>query len=43
MGNLWTDGCKFTYSNQFVEAPINILLPRDAYMHMADVVWTKEL
>lgn len=43
MGNMYHDNCKFTYSEKYVEKPINILLPRDAYMKIADKVWTKEL
>jgi hypothetical protein len=43
MGNLLTYGCKFTFSEKYVEKPINILLPRDVYMNIADVVWTSDL
>lgn len=43
MGNMYHDNCKFTYSQQLVEQPINILLPRDVYMKIADKVWTKEM
>lgn len=43
MGNLLTYGCKFTFSEKYVEKPINILLPREDYMEIADVVWTSDL
>lgn len=27
MGNIWRNGCKFSYSKQLVEKPINVLIP----------------
>ena len=43
MGNLHTDGCRFIFSQQLVEQPINIQLSRDVYMKLADKVWTEDL
>lgn len=36
MGNINKDGCKFSYSQQLVEKPINILLPRQKILEMSD-------
>jgi hypothetical protein len=36
MGNIRKNGCKFAYSEQLIEKPINILLPKEKYMEMAD-------
>ena len=43
MGNIYRDGCKFSFSEQLVEKPINVLLSRDAYLQMADVVWSGKI
>ena len=43
MGNLYRNGCKFSYSPDKPEQPINILLPRDVYMKLADKTWTEEI
>lgn len=40
MGDIKKDKCKFTFSRQLVEQPINILLPRSTYISLADKVWT---
>lgn len=40
MGDIKKDGCKFTFSRQLVEQPINILLPRSTYERLADKIWT---
>jgi hypothetical protein len=37
MGNILRDKCKFSYSNHLVEKPINILLPKETYMEIADL------
>lgn len=34
MGNIWQNGCKFSYSQQLVEKPINILIPREMLVNM---------
>ena len=36
MGNVWKNGCKFTYSRHFVEEPVNVLVPRNKLIEMAD-------
>ena len=36
MGNVWKNGCKFTYSKHLVEEPVNILVPRNKLIEMAD-------
>lgn len=36
MGNINKDGCKFSYSQQLVEKPINILLPRQKILELSD-------
>lgn len=36
LGNLYKHGCKFSTSPHLVEQPINILLPRQAYLDIAD-------
>lgn len=36
MGNINKDGCKFSYSQQLVEKPINILLPRSKLLELSD-------
>lgn len=38
MGDIYTDGCKFSYSPNYVEQPINILLPRKFYEDNADII-----
>lgn len=42
-GDIYQDGCKFIFSKQLVEQPINIQLPRSVYMKLADKVWTGDL
>lgn len=37
MGNIKQYGCKFVYSQQLIEKPINILLPKQKYIELADV------
>lgn len=37
MGNILKDKCKFSFSNHLVEKPINILLPKETYMEIADL------
>ena len=37
MGNIKKYGCKFSYSKQLKEKPINILLPKTSYIELADV------
>ena len=37
MGNIKKYGCKFSYSEQLKEKPINILLPKTSYIELADV------
>jgi hypothetical protein len=37
MGNILKKGCKFSYSKQLKEQPINILLPKETYIELADV------
>ena len=37
LGNILRDKCKFSYSNHLVEKPINILLPKETYMEIADL------
>lgn len=37
MGNILRDKCKFSFSNHLVEKPINILLPKETYMEIADL------
>ena len=37
MGNILRDKCKFSYSNHLIEKPINILLPKETYMEIADL------
>lgn len=37
MGNIYKKGCKFSYSTHLVEKPINILLPKEKYIELADV------
>lgn len=36
MGNVWKNGCKFTYSRQLVEEPVNVLLPREKLIEISD-------
>lgn len=43
LGDININGCKFSYSERLVEKPVNILLPREKYMKLADLVWTKKL
>lgn len=42
MGDIYQDGCKFIFSKHLVEQPINIQLPRNIYMALADKIWTKD-
>lgn len=35
LGNVWKDGCKFSYSTQLVEQPVNVLVPRDKMIEIA--------
>lgn len=37
MGNILRDKCKFSFSNHLIEKPINILLPKETYMEIADL------
>jgi hypothetical protein len=37
MGNIKQYGCKFVYSQQLIEKPINILLPKQKYIELADI------
>lgn len=37
MGDIKKYGCKFSYSEQLKEKPINILLPKTSYIELADV------
>lgn len=37
MGNIKEYGCKFSYSQQLIEKPINILLPKSKYIELSDV------
>lgn len=37
MGSIIKDKCKFAYSQQLIEKPINILLPKETYMEIADL------
>lgn len=37
MGNILRDKCKFSYSEHLIEKPINILLPKETYMEIADL------
>lgn len=37
MGNISKDKCKFSFSNHLIEKPINILLPKETYMEIADL------
>ena len=37
MGNISRDKCKFSFSNHLIEKPINILLPKETYMEIADL------
>lgn len=34
MGNIFKNGCKFAYSKQLVEKPINVLIPREKLIEM---------
>ena len=36
MGDIKKNGCKFSYSERLFEKPINILLPKQAYIKIAD-------
>lgn len=36
-GDINTNGCKFSYSNRLFEKPINILLPKETYLNIADI------
>lgn len=37
LGNIKINGCKFAYSTHLYEQPINILLPKETYIELADV------
>ena len=37
MGDIRKYGCKFSYSEQLKEKPINILLPKKTYIELADI------
>lgn len=37
MGNIKKNGCKFSYSKQLKEQPINILLPKETYIELAEI------
>jgi hypothetical protein len=37
MGSIKENGCKFSYSQQLIEKPINILLPKSKYIELSDV------
>ena len=37
MGNINKHGCKFSHSTQLVEKPINILLPKEKYIELAEI------
>ena len=36
MGNVWRNGCKFSYSTHLVEQPVNVLIPRTEIIARAD-------
>ena len=36
LGDIKKNGCKFSYSERLFEKPINILLPKQAYIKIAD-------
>ena len=42
-GNLKKNGCKFSFSKKLVEKPINILLPRETLINLADFVFRRDL
>lgn len=42
-GNLKKNGCKFSFSRKLVEKPINILLPRETLINLADFVFRRDL
>lgn len=37
MGNLKNYGCKFSFSKQLIEKPINILLPKETYIKLSEI------
>lgn len=37
MGNIKKNGCKFSFSKHLKEQPINILLPKETYIELADI------
>lgn len=37
MGDIEKNGCKFSYSKQLKEQPINILLPKETYIKLAEI------
>lgn len=37
MGNIKKNRCKFSYSKQLKEQPINILLPKETYIELAEI------
>lgn len=37
MGNIKENGCKFSFSKQLKEQPINILLPKETYIELAEI------
>lgn len=42
-GNVKRNGCKFSFSKKLVEEPVNILLPREKFIELADVVFRRDL
>ena len=37
LGNIKKNGCKFSFSKHLKEQPINILLPKETYIELADI------
>jgi hypothetical protein len=37
LGNINANGCKFSYSDRLFEKPINILLPKETYINIAEI------
>ena len=37
MGNIKKNGCKFSFSKHLKEQPINILLPKETYIELAEI------
>lgn len=42
-GNIKRNGCKFSFSKKLVEEPVNILLPREKFIELADFVFRRDL